>query len=152
MSDDDHVQCLPGRQLAERRGRAYAEYLAELGASVVVNDVNADAAVAAAAEIAVRPNVGTESHAADISEPQGGASLAATAVDTFGGLDIVVNNAGIVRDKLDALDADRRTRFSHTLAEWTATDRSEFARLLDRFAHRPELTSEIAAGVGGVRG
>jgi DNA-binding MarR family transcriptional regulator len=52
----------------------------------------------------------------------------------------------------DALKADRRTRLSHPLADWTDTDRYESARLLHRFVHRPDLAGEIAVGVGGVRG
>jgi DNA-binding MarR family transcriptional regulator len=54
--------------------------------------------------------------------------------------------------QLDAADADRRTRLGTVLADWPAADRHEFARLLNRFAHRPQLASEIAVGVGSGRG
>jgi DNA-binding MarR family transcriptional regulator len=54
--------------------------------------------------------------------------------------------------QLDAADADRRTRLGNVLADWTAVDRHEFARLLNRFVHRPQLASEIAVGAGGGRG
>jgi DNA-binding MarR family transcriptional regulator len=53
---------------------------------------------------------------------------------------------------LDAADADRRARLGSVLADWSAEDRYEFARLLNRFAHRPQLASEIAVRVGGSRG
>ncbi|GIH18553.1 MarR family winged helix-turn-helix transcriptional regulator [Rugosimonospora africana] len=54
--------------------------------------------------------------------------------------------------QLDAAEVDRRTRLGNVLADWSAGDRYEFARLLHRFVHRPELASEIAVGVGGGRG
>jgi DNA-binding MarR family transcriptional regulator len=54
--------------------------------------------------------------------------------------------------QMDAADADRRTRLGHVLADWPAGDRHEFARLLSRFVHRPDLASEIAVGAGSGRG
>ncbi|VXB84912.1 SDR family NAD(P)-dependent oxidoreductase [Citricoccus sp. K5] len=79
-------------------GLAYAQELARQGASVIINDVNqeiADSAVASITEAggkaaAVVAPVGS-SETADL--------LVKTAVDTFGGLDILVTNAGILRDK-----------------------------------------------------
>jgi NAD(P)-dependent dehydrogenase (short-subunit alcohol dehydrogenase family) len=81
-------------------GLAHAKYLAQLGASVVVNDVQADAAKAAAAAITAERGGAAEPHTTDISSLEGGESLIAAALERFGGLDIVVNNAGIVRDKM----------------------------------------------------
>lgn len=79
-------------------GRAEALRLAELGANVIVNDLGDDAAVVADEVRAL----GSEALAvqADISAWKTGDELVAAAVDTFGGLDIVVNNAGIVRDTM----------------------------------------------------
>jgi len=45
--------------------------------------------------------------------------------------------------RLDAADADRRTRLRELLADWPADERYEFARLLSRFVHRPDLPAEI---------
>ena len=79
-------------------GRAEALRLAELGANVVVNDLG-DGANAVADEIrALGP--GAVAVQSDISAWKTGDELVDAAVDTFGGLDIVVNNAGIVRDTM----------------------------------------------------
>lgn len=79
-------------------GRAEALALAERGAAVVVNDIGAAAhTVAAEIEerggraIAVEGDVGTWSI---------GDRLVDAAVDQFGSLDVVVNNAGIIRDAM----------------------------------------------------
>ncbi|KAB8187753.1 3-oxoacyl-ACP reductase [Microbispora catharanthi] len=79
-------------------GRSEALALAEGGANVVVNDVG-PAAEDVAAEIRA---LGREAVAVtgDIGDWSMGDRLVQTAVDTFGGLDIVVNNAGVLRDKM----------------------------------------------------
>lgn len=86
-------------------GRAHARLLAERGARVVVNDlggsmdgVGADAgpAAAVAAEI-VAAGGEAAGDANDVASPEGAAALVATAVERYGRIDIVVNNAGIVR-------------------------------------------------------
>jgi 3-hydroxyacyl-CoA dehydrogenase/3a,7a,12a-trihydroxy-5b-cholest-24-enoyl-CoA hydratase len=75
-------------------GRSHALLFGRLGARVVVNDVGASAADAVAAEI--RAAGGTATSSADSVEQ--GDKIVQTALDTFGKLDIVVNNAGILRD------------------------------------------------------
>ncbi len=79
-------------------GRSEALALAEGGANVVVNDVG-PAAEDVAAEIRA---LGRKAVAVtgDIGDWSMGDRLVRTAVDTFGGLDIVVNNAGVLRDKM----------------------------------------------------
>jgi 3-oxoacyl-[acyl-carrier protein] reductase len=79
-------------------GRAEALALAAQGANVVVNDVG-DAADAVVAEIRA---AGSEAIAVkgDVSSWAFGAELVSAAVDTFGSLDVVVNNAGILRDTM----------------------------------------------------
>ncbi len=79
-------------------GAAYAEALARAGAAVIVNDVSADAAEATAGRI--RQAGG---RAATVVAPVGSSEVAQRLVDTavseFGGLDILVTNAGVLRDK-----------------------------------------------------
>lgn len=84
-------------------GLAIAEALAKAGARVVIADNGAgidgrgeDAAVAQAA--ARRVGADALLYAASIATPEGAAGAVALAVERFGGLDIVVNNAAILRD------------------------------------------------------
>ena len=69
-------------------GRAHAEALLAEGAHVVVNDVD-DAVLDGACH-----------HTGDVSTAGGAENLIATALDAFGRLDVVVNNAGITRDRM----------------------------------------------------
>ncbi|MDT0203143.1 3-oxoacyl-ACP reductase [Nocardioides sp. AE5] len=79
-------------------GRAEALALAAAGANVVVNDYS-EAGDAVVAEIKA---AGGQALAVrgDVGEWALGDELVAAAVDTWGSLDIVVNNAGILRDKM----------------------------------------------------
>lgn len=79
-------------------GRAEALALAARGASVVVNDMG-PAADDVVAEI---KKAGGEAVAVkgDVGDWSTGDTLVSAAVDTFGSLDIVVNNAGVLRDKM----------------------------------------------------
>ena len=96
-------------------GREHALELARQGAAVVVNDLggspdgtgtDAGAAQAVADEIVA---VGGQAvaNADDVSDWDGARRLIETAIETFGGLDVLVNNAGILRDKtIAAMSAD----------------------------------------------
>jgi 3-oxoacyl-[acyl-carrier protein] reductase len=85
-------------------GRATAALLAEHGARVLVNDLDADAAEQAAREI------GAEVHAGDLTGDGVPEELVQRAVDAFGGLDIVVNNAGSTWDGMAHKMSDRQFR------------------------------------------
>ena len=80
-------------------GRDEALLFAQEGARVVVNDVNADGAQAVVEEIT---SAGGEAVANtdDISDWDGAGNLIALALQQFGGLDTLVNNAGILRDRM----------------------------------------------------
>ena len=86
-------------------GRAYAQLFAARGASVVVNDVGGaidgqgtDAGPAAAVVAEIERAGGTAvADGNDIATTDGADALVARAVDTFGRVDAIVNNAGIVR-------------------------------------------------------
>jgi 3-oxoacyl-[acyl-carrier protein] reductase len=73
-------------------GRATAALLAEHGARVLVSDLDADAAEQAAR------GIGAEVHSGDLTADGVADELVQHAVDAFGGLDIVVNNAGSTWD------------------------------------------------------
>jgi NAD(P)-dependent dehydrogenase (short-subunit alcohol dehydrogenase family) len=80
-------------------GRAHALEFARQGASVVVNDYDAASAEAVAAEARA---LGAEAIAvpADVSSWDACSGLVATTVDAFGTVHTVVNNAGVVRDRM----------------------------------------------------
>jgi 3-oxoacyl-[acyl-carrier protein] reductase len=75
-------------------GRATAELFAAEGAKVLINDLDADAAQQAASEISGETAV----HAGDLTKTGAADELVAAAVDAFGTVDIVVNNAGYTWD------------------------------------------------------
>jgi NAD(P)-dependent dehydrogenase (short-subunit alcohol dehydrogenase family) len=80
-------------------GRAEALALARAGADVVVNDVpgGTGADTVAAIEAAGGKAVLVEG---DVGEAATAADLLRTAIERFGGLDVVVNNAGVLRDRM----------------------------------------------------
>ena len=75
-------------------GRATAELFAEQGARVLINDLDGDVAEQAASEIAGDTAV----FGGDLTQPGVPDQLVQKAVDEFGQLDIVVNNAGYTWD------------------------------------------------------
>jgi 3-oxoacyl-[acyl-carrier protein] reductase len=80
-------------------GLAYAKALAAAGAAVVVNDVDAHAVAAAVGAI-----VGAGGRAVGVTAPVGDSAtaeaLVETAVREFGRLDVLITNAGILRDRV----------------------------------------------------
>jgi NAD(P)-dependent dehydrogenase (short-subunit alcohol dehydrogenase family) len=80
-------------------GRAEALALAAAGASVVINDLPGQAVHAVADEIAAAGGTAVVC-AGDVGEWPTGEALLAAALGSFGRLDIVVNNAGVLRDRM----------------------------------------------------
>ncbi|SDF75389.1 3-oxoacyl-[acyl-carrier protein] reductase [Lentzea fradiae] len=74
-------------------GRAYAEALARNGANVVVNDVDESAEEVAA-------SIGGAAVVAPVGPAETADRLVAAAVEKFGRLDVLVTNAGILRDRV----------------------------------------------------
>jgi 3-oxoacyl-[acyl-carrier protein] reductase len=75
-------------------GRATAELFVSEGAKVLINDIDGEIAEQAAGEISGETAV----FAGDLTEPGVPDDLVAKAVESFGGVDIVVNNAGYTWD------------------------------------------------------
>jgi 3-oxoacyl-[acyl-carrier protein] reductase len=75
-------------------GRATAELLVAQGAQVLINDLDGDVAEQAATEI----DGETAVFAGDLTKPGAPDELIAKAIDSFGKIDIIVNNAGYTLD------------------------------------------------------
>ena len=89
-------------------GREYALMLAEQGAKVIVNDLGGDrdgtgADISPAQQVVddIKAMGGEAAvNGADVSDWDAAKKMIDQAVETFGGLDVVVNNAGILRDRM----------------------------------------------------
>lgn len=79
-------------------GRAIAQAFAREEARVVVNDADADAADAVVVELG--GNEVARAHHEPIGTVAAAESLLATTLDAFGRIDVLVNNAGILRDRM----------------------------------------------------
>jgi NAD(P)-dependent dehydrogenase (short-subunit alcohol dehydrogenase family) len=88
-------------------GKSYALALAARGARVVVNDIGGaidGSGLSGTPADAVVEEIGAAGGEAvanydSVAEPESAANIVQTAIDAFGQVDIVINNAGIVRDK-----------------------------------------------------
>jgi 3-oxoacyl-[acyl-carrier protein] reductase len=89
---DDKVAIVTGS--ARGIGRATAELLSEHGAKVLINDLDAELAEQAATEIEGETVV----HGGDLTASGAADALVQTAIDAWGRIDIVVNNAGYTVD------------------------------------------------------
>src|SRR6195256_2890952 len=89
---DDKVAIVTGS--ARGIGRATAELLSEHGAKVIINDLDTDLAEQTASEIAGETAV----YGGDLTQPDAPEALIQTALDAWGKIDIIVNNAGYTID------------------------------------------------------
>jgi NAD(P)-dependent dehydrogenase (short-subunit alcohol dehydrogenase family) len=109
MCNDDDIEVLQMSKLdgkvaivtgsGQGLGRAYAIALAAAGASVVVNDVNATTAGDTVTLIREAGNRAT-AVIAPVGPTETADKLVATALEEFGRLDVMVTNAGVLRDRV----------------------------------------------------
>ena len=74
--------------------------MAEAGANIVVSDITAETGEVTAKEISEKYNVKTIFVEANVTKEEDNVKLVDKAIETFGSLDIMVNNAGITKDGL----------------------------------------------------
>lgn len=126
-------------------GKAYAFYFANRGASVVVNDLGVshtgDGTSAKAADVVVNEILKAGGKAvANYNSVEDGAKIVETAMKAFGRVDIIINNAGILRDKSFArmTDADWdliqavhvKGSYAVTKAAWPIMKKQKFGRII----------------------
>jgi NAD(P)-dependent dehydrogenase (short-subunit alcohol dehydrogenase family) len=158
VSGDVAVVTGAGRGL----GRAYALELGRRMAKVVVNDMASAEADAVVEEI-VRAGGQSVAVCASVATPAGGQAIIDAAVEAFGTVDIVVNNAGFLRpgyfedltpDRIDdVLEVHLRGAFSVTQPAWRIMKEKGYGRVVltssssGLFSHHG-LSSYAAAKAG----
>ena len=153
---DDRVAIVTGA--GRGLGRAHAMLLASRGAAVLVNDDGAsvngegsspEPANDVVAEIRAAGGVAVADHTS-VATAEGGAAIVAHALDEFGRVDIVVNNAGILRDK--ALHNMTPEMFEHVLAVHVLgafyVTQPAFVRMREQRYGRIVVTSSAAGTYG----
>ncbi|XP_042789603.1 peroxisomal multifunctional enzyme type 2 isoform X1 [Panthera leo] len=126
-------------------GRAYALAFAERGASVVVNDLGGDfrgvgKGSSAADKVVEEIRSKGGKAVANYDSVEAGEKVVKTALDAFGRIDVVVNNAGILRDGSFARISDEdwdiihrvhlRGSFQVTRAAWDHMKKQKFGRII----------------------
>ncbi|XP_036136814.1 peroxisomal multifunctional enzyme type 2 [Molossus molossus] len=126
-------------------GRTYALAFAERGASVVVNDLGGDFKGVGKSSLAadkvveeIRRKGGKA--VANYDSVEAGEKVVKTALDAFGRIDVVINNAGILRDRSFSRISDEdwdiihkvhlRGSFQVTRAAWDNMKKQKFGRII----------------------
>ena len=150
-------------------GKQYALLLASRGARIVVNDTggsvsgdgsNSAAANAAAEEIRRRGGEAVaDNHS--VTSPDGGRAIIDAAVRTWGRVDIVINNAGIVRDaSFEHMTADRleplldvhlRGAFYVTRPAWKVMREQRYGRIVNTCSAAGILGAEGMSNYGAAK-
>ena len=123
-------------------GRSHALTLARHGAAVVVNDLAGDDDPAGDVVEEIRASGGDAVAAHDgVDTPEGGEALVAAAIERWGRVDVVVNNAGILRDSsfakltVEQLDAVLQVHlygaFHVTMAAWPHLREQGYGRVVN---------------------
>ena len=134
-------------------GRAYALLIAERGAGVVVNDLGAtkegdgedeEPAVSVAEEIVANGGRAI-ADTSDVSKAAGGQAIVDRALDEFGRIDIVVNNAGIIRwAGLPEADVDNlQSHFAVHVGGSFNTTRAAWPHMVDQGYGRIVMTTSM---------
>ncbi len=96
-------------------GREFCRVLAEFGANVVVCDLNGEAAARYAEELSDTTGRRCEGHTCDVADEAAVIDVVDRVVSSYGGIDILHNNAASKSDDLEAFFAPSE---EYSLAEW----------------------------------
>ncbi|HLI24346.1 MAG TPA: SDR family oxidoreductase [Acidimicrobiales bacterium] len=150
-------------------GRAHALLLASRGARVVVNDVGGSRhgegqdEGPAASVVKEITDAGGEAVADthSVATVEGGEAIVQTAVDHFGRVDIVINNAGILRDKTfhnmtpemveAVIDVHLRGAFNVTKPAWVRMREQSYGRVLNTSSNSGILGNFGQANYGAAK-
>ena len=150
-------------------GRAHALELARRGARVVVNDLGGSVDGTGAAEgpaaqvVSEIEALGGEAVANtdSVATPEGGASIVNRALEAFGRVDIVINNAGILRDKsfhnltpelIDpVIDVHLKGAFNVTRAAWPHFREQGYGRVINTSSNSGILGNFGQANYGAAK-
>jgi NAD(P)-dependent dehydrogenase (short-subunit alcohol dehydrogenase family) len=164
---DDQVAVITGA--GGGLGRQYALLLASRGARIVVNDTggsvtgdgsNGEAASAVASEIhQLGGDAVADTHS--VTDPDGGRAIIEAALRAWGRVDIVINNAGIVRDspfqdmtadRLEpVLDVHLRGAFHVTRPAWQVMREQRYGRILNTCSAAGILGAEDMSNYGAAK-
>lgn len=130
-------------------GRAFAQAAAAEGAAVMVNGTNAEAVAATVAGI-TEAGGQADAFVGSVADPDSCEAMVQATVDAFGGIDVLINNAGIVRDrtlmKMSAEEFDAVINV-HLRGAWACT---KYAALKMKAAGGGHIVQVISAsGLSG---
>ena len=131
-------------------GRQHALLLASRGARIVVNDLGGSVAGGDSGSDTPAQSVVKEiealggeavANADSVATPEGGEAIVQSAIDAFGQVDIVINNAGILRDKTfhnmtpdlvdPVIDVHLRGAFNVTMPAWKRMREQGYGRVVN---------------------
>jgi NAD(P)-dependent dehydrogenase (short-subunit alcohol dehydrogenase family) len=150
-------------------GKTHALLLASRGARVVVNDVGGsvagegpDSGPAEAVAREIRDQGGDAvADTSSVASPEGGEAIVKTALDAYGRVDIVVNNAGILRDKAFAdmtqdlldpvIDVHLKGAFFVTRPAWLRMREQGYGRVVNTSSTAGLLGTEEKSNYGAAK-
>jgi NAD(P)-dependent dehydrogenase (short-subunit alcohol dehydrogenase family) len=151
-------------------GREHALLLASRGAQIVVNDLGGSVAGGDSGGLGPAETVVKEIEAAggvavadgnSVATPDGGEAIVQTALDAFGRVDIVINNAGILRDKTfhnmtpdlvdPVIDVHLRGAFWVTKPAWIKMREQGYGRIVNTASNSGILGNFGQANYGAAK-
>ena len=149
-------------------GWEHAKLLASRGAQVVINDLGGAADGSGHSNLAEQRAKEIEdlggvaiANTDSVATPEGGANIVKTAMDTYGRIDIIINNAGILRDKTfhnmtpdfvdPVIDVHLRGAFNVTQPAWSIMRAQGYGRVINTSSNSGILGNFGQANYGAAK-